>query len=96
VLATQLIDYRQSIDQALRQPRFLLGRSFFDGTDNLKLEADIGAQVLSELAQMGHDVESIAPLNPFTGMAGVIRIDAEGSKQALHDPRGHGSALGQA
>lgn len=96
VLATQLIDYRQPIEHALRTPRFLLGRSFFDGTDNLKLEADIGAQVLSELAQMGHDVESIAPLNPFTGMAGVIRIDAEGSKQALHDPRGHGSALGQA
>lgn len=96
VLATQLVDYRQPIDEALRTPRFLLGRSFFDGTDNLKLEEDIGAGVMAQLAEMGHEVEGIAPLNPFTGMAGVIRVATDGCREAQHDPRGQGSALGQA
>ncbi|MDE1165626.1 MAG: gamma-glutamyltransferase [Pseudomonas sp.] len=95
VLATQLIDFDQPIDQALRQPRFLLGRSFFDGSDNLKLEADIGQAVIDGLAHKGHDVETIAPLNPFTGQAGAISIQPDGLRHALHDPRGEGCALAQ-
>jgi len=95
VLASQLIDFRQPVDAALRMPRFLLGRSFFDATDNLKLEEDVGAAVIGQLAGMGHEVEAIAPLNPFTGMAGVIRVATDGGREAQHDPRGQGSALGQ-
>ncbi|VVQ24896.1 gamma-glutamyltransferase family protein [Pseudomonas fluorescens] len=95
VLATQLIDFAQPIDHALRTPRFLLGRSFFDGTDNLKLEADVGDAVISGLAALGHGVESIAPLNAYTGQAGIIAVYPDGRRHAQHDPRGQGCALGQ-
>lgn len=95
VLATQLIDFGAPIDQALRMPRFLLGRSFFDSSDNLKLEADIDSTVLERLAAMGHDIELIPPLSPFTGQAGAIAIEVDGRRFAMHDPRGQGSALGQ-
>jgi len=95
VLATQLIDYRQSAEAALRAPRFLLGRSFFDSTDNLKLEADIGAAVLEGLAERGHEIETTPVLSPLMGLAGVIAIDADNNRTAAYDPRSQGSALGQ-
>ncbi|TBV07009.1 gamma-glutamyltransferase family protein [Phytopseudomonas dryadis] len=95
VLATQLIDFAEPIDRALRMPRFLLGRSFFDSTDNLKLEADIAGAVGERLAAMGHDVELIPSLSPFTGQAGAIAIETDGRRFAMHDPRGQGSSLGQ-
>lgn len=96
VLATQLIDYQQSPQGALRTPRFLLGRSFFDSTDNLKLEADIGQAVLEGLAKRGHALETTPALSPLMGLAGVIAIDADGNRSAAYDPRSQGSALGQA
>ncbi|MFJ4347535.1 gamma-glutamyltransferase family protein [Pseudomonas sp. NPDC089401] len=96
VLATQLIDYQQPPQAALRTPRFLLGRSFFDSTDNLKLEADIGAPVLRGLAERGHAIETTPALSPLMGLAGVIAIDAHGRRTAAYDPRSQGSALGQA
>lgn len=96
VLATQLIDFAQPIDKALSMPRFLLGRSFFDSTDNLKLEADIDSDVINQLAKMGHDVEVIPASSPFTGQAGVIAIEKTGERFAMHDPRGQGVSLAQA
>lgn len=95
VLATQLIDFDQPIDVALATPRFLLGRSFFDSTDNLKLEADIGAPVIEGLAALGHEVEVIEAASPLTGLAGAISIEPDGTRCAMHDPRGEGTALGQ-
>jgi len=95
VLATQLIDYRQTPAAALRAPRFLLGRSFFDSTDNLKLEADIGETVLHGLAARGHAIETTPSLSPLMGLAGVIAIDADDNRCAAYDPRSQGSALGQ-
>lgn len=95
VLATQLVDFERPIEQALRTPRFLLGRSFFDSTDNLKLEADIEPEVIETLKTMGHEIEIIPALSPFTGQAGAIAIETDGRRFAMHDPRGQGNSLGQ-
>ncbi len=93
VLATQLIDFQKPIDQALAAPRFLLGRSFFDSTDNLKLEAPISHEVMQALSALGHQIESIPALSPYTGQAGIIETDGKGSASAMHDPRGEGNAI---
>jgi gamma-glutamyltranspeptidase/glutathione hydrolase len=95
VLATQLIDYQQPIDVALQTPRFLLGRSFFDSTDNLKLEGDMSQATVQGLAALGHEVEIIPARSPMTGHAGIIAIDAHDCRSAMHDPRGEGVSLGQ-
>ncbi|MGS2743514.1 gamma-glutamyltransferase family protein [Halomonas sp. LS-001] len=95
VLATQLIDYCQPVDIALASPRFLQGRSFFGSHDNLKIERSIPEHVGNELARRGHDIEWIPSLSPFTGLAGAISIQPNGLKEAMHDPRGEGSALAQ-
>jgi gamma-glutamyltranspeptidase/glutathione hydrolase len=93
VLATQLVDFQQSIEEALNAPRFLLGRSFFDSADNLKLEANIDSHVKSQLAQLGHDIEIIPTLSPYTGLAGVVGVHVNGQVSAMHDPRGQGNAI---
>jgi len=95
VLATQLIDFRHSLEEALLAPRFLLGRSFFGARDNLKLEKNLGAATGVLLSKLGHEVEWVQPLSPIMGEAGIIHIDASGQKAASHDPRGAGTALGQ-
>ncbi|MBP5954865.1 gamma-glutamyltransferase [Pseudomonas anatoliensis] len=95
VLATQLIDYQQPIDLALQTPRFLLGRSFFDSTDNLKLEFDMHESTITGLAALGHEVEVIPALSAMTGHAGIIAIDVDDQRSAMHDPRGEGVSLGQ-
>jgi gamma-glutamyltranspeptidase len=95
VLATQLVDYQQPIEQALRAPRFLQGRSFFGSSENLKLEQSIAPAVGEALALRGHSIEWIPELSPFTGLAGAIAVHPDGRREAMHDPRGDGTALGQ-
>jgi gamma-glutamyltranspeptidase/glutathione hydrolase len=87
VLLMRLIDYGMSPGSALRGPRFLLGRTFSDGRDSLKLEGDAGSNVISELARRGHDISPIEKLSPLAGQAGVIRIGTDGVVTGAHDPR---------
>lgn len=94
VLATQLIDYQQSVESALLAPRFLLGRSFFGSSENLKLEHSIAADVREELSRRGHQIETIPELSPLTGQAGALRVSPGGMAEAMHDPRGQGTAKG--
>ncbi|GAA3955561.1 gamma-glutamyltransferase [Allohahella marinimesophila] len=88
VLASQLIDFSTPVEAAIAMPRFLLGRSFFDGGDNLKLEAGVGEATIEGLKALGHDVEVLPQHNLFMGQAGIISIASNGRKEAVHDLRG--------
>ncbi|MBB4007924.1 gamma-glutamyltranspeptidase/glutathione hydrolase [Rhizobium taibaishanense] len=93
MLLTRLIDYHQSPSEALAGPRFLLGKTFSDSRDSLKIEGDCGDEVLSRLAALGHELSSIPPQSPIAGQAGVITIAQDGNLSGAHDPRGEGVAL---
>jgi gamma-glutamyltranspeptidase/glutathione hydrolase len=90
---TRLIDYGMDPLTALARPRFLLGKTFSDTRDALKLEEDAGADVFAALAARGHEVSAIAAQSPLAGHPGVIRIDADGRVSGAHDPRSDGRAL---
>ncbi|MBN3764326.1 gamma-glutamyltransferase [Burkholderia sp. Ac-20365] len=90
---TRLIDYGMDPLTALRRPRFLLGKTFSDSRDTLKLEQDAGASVFNELAARGHQLSPIPEQSQLAGHPGAIRIDAQGLTGA-HDPRSDGRALG--
>ncbi|WP_144109472.1 gamma-glutamyltransferase family protein [Paraburkholderia sp. BCC1886] len=92
-ILTRLIDYGMDPLTALTRPRFLLGKTFSDTRDALKLERDAGADVFAELAARGHEVSAIPEQSPLAGHPGVIRIDADGSATGAHDPRSDGRAL---
>lgn len=87
MLLTHLLDFAQSPEQALAAPRFLLGRTFSDSRDSLKLEADVDPATLADLAARGHDISLIPPQSPLAGQAGVVLSGPDGC-QAYHDPRG--------
>lgn len=88
MILTRLIDYQRTASEALDGGRFLLGRTFSDSNDTLKLESHLGNDVIASLANRGHDVATIPAHSPLAGQAGVIRIMSDGSIDGAHDPRG--------
>lgn len=90
---TRLIDYGMDPYTALGRPRFLLGRTFSDSRDTLKLEQDAGKEVFSGLAARGHELSPIPARSQLAGHPGAIRIAAGGSMTGAHDPRSDGLAL---
>jgi gamma-glutamyltranspeptidase/glutathione hydrolase len=93
VLLTRLIDHGLGPEVALARPRFLLGRTFSDSADSLKIETHAGAGVLAALARIGHQVAPIPALSPLAGQAGVLARDKDGNLSGAHDPRSDGCAL---
>lgn len=87
MLLTRLIDFGQSPQEALAGPRFLLGRTFSDSRDSLKIEENAGADILRDLAARGHEISPIPAQSPLAGQAGVVLAEP-GGPIALHDPRG--------
>jgi gamma-glutamyltranspeptidase len=91
---TRLIDYKMDPLTALTRPRFLLGKTFSDSRDSLKLELDAGEDVFAELKARGHEISPIPAQSPLAGHPGAIRIESDGSFIGAHDPRSDGLALG--
>jgi gamma-glutamyltranspeptidase/glutathione hydrolase len=94
-ILTRMIDYGMPPLQALAQPRFLLGKTFSDATETLKLEDDVPLSVQNELARMGHVLRTVDAQSPLMGHPGAIVIDpASGQMVGAHDPRSDGLAIG--
>jgi len=94
VLLSRLIDHGFDPLQALAAPRFLLGRTFSDTRDNLKIEASVGKDVIAAMSALGHETVAIPPLSALSGQAGVIRLNDDGWIDGAHDPRSDGCAIG--
>lgn len=96
VLLARLIDRKLDPQAALAAPRFLLGRTFSDGREALKLEASAGETTFADLARRGHEVSALDDFSPLAGQAGVIAVDDAGDVTGAHDPRSDGCAPGLA
>jgi gamma-glutamyltranspeptidase/glutathione hydrolase len=92
---TRLIDYGMDPMAALAAPRFLLGTTFSDSNDSLKLEEDVPADVVAGLRQRGHALSLLTAHNPLMGHPGAIAINpVTGQMTGAHDPRSDGLAIG--
>ena len=92
---TRLIDFGMDPMAALAAPRFLLGKTFSDATDSLKLEDNVPADVVAALRQRGHALSLLPAHNPLMGHPGAIAIDpVSGRMTGAHDPRSDGIAIG--
>lgn len=94
LVLSNLLDFGLSPAQALAAPRFLLGRTFSDTRDSLKLEESAGEETIAQLSRRGHELAVIPHFSPLAGQAGVIVIGADGTMRGAHDPRSDGAALG--
>ncbi len=93
LLLSLLIDHGLDPSEALSRPRFLLGRTFSDSRDSLKIEENAGPETVAALAAMGHEISTINSFSPLGGQAGIIRITQDGAIDGAHDPRSDGGAI---
>ncbi len=75
---------------AISAPRWLLGRTWGQTTDTLKLEARFPSDVIEALRHMGHDVEIVAEYDEAAGHAGAIVRYPHGVLEGGTDPRSDG------
>jgi gamma-glutamyltranspeptidase/glutathione hydrolase len=82
--------------EAVSAPRVLSGRFHPKDSDvPLHVEADLGADVIEELAARGHEVSIVPPKDARLGHAHAILVDG-GEPAAGIDPRSDGLELGGA
>ena len=91
---TRYAVFGQNMQAAITAPRWLLGRTWGQVSDTLKLEARFDPALVAELRRRGHDVEMLRAFDETVGHAGGIARDAQGALEAGYDPRSDGGAAG--
>lgn len=76
---------------AVSAPRWLLGRTWGQVSDTLKLEARFPATVVETLKRYGHEVEVLQAWDETMGHAGAIVRHASGVLEGGADPRSDGA-----
>ncbi|PLZ01574.1 gamma-glutamyltransferase [Burkholderia sp. WAC0059] len=79
---------------AIDAPRWLLGRTWGQTNETLKLEARFPDATFEALRALGHDVERMQPYDEAMGHAGAIVRYPNGCFEGGSDPRSDGAAIG--
>lgn len=77
--------------EAVSAPRWLLGRTWGQVSDTLKLEARFPVEVVDQLRRYGHEVEVLRAWDETMGHAGAIVRHANGVLEGGADPRSDGA-----
>jgi gamma-glutamyltranspeptidase len=84
----------RSLQAAITEPRWVLGRTWGQNTNTLKLEARFAPEVIADLRERGHDVEVVAAFDETMGHAGALVRYPDGVIEGAADPRSDGAAIG--
>lgn len=87
---TRYARFGMALQEAVTAPRWLLGKTWGEGTVGLKLEDRFPREVVAALVSAGHDVERVAPFTSMMGHAGAIVRHADGRLEGATDPRSDG------
>jgi gamma-glutamyltranspeptidase/glutathione hydrolase len=87
---TRTVLFGMPPSQAIAAPRWLLGRTWGQPSDTLKLESRFPPAVVAELRAMGHEVEMLADFDEAAGHAGALVRHADGTMEGGTDPRSDG------
>jgi len=82
------------LQESISGPRWLLGRTWGDSNDSLKLESRFSHSTQEGLRQRGHEVELLTDFSEAVGHAGAIVHHTNGMFEGAFDPRSNGSAAG--
>jgi len=91
---TRIGVYGQGVQAAIAAPRWLLGRTWGQVSDTLKLESRFDPALVAELGRRGHDTEVLRDYDETMGHAGAIKRSADGVLEGGFDPRSDGAAAG--
>jgi gamma-glutamyltranspeptidase len=86
--------FGQPLQQAIAAPRWLLGRTWGESTDSLKLESRFLPETVQALRERGHEVDVLGAYDATFGHAGAIVRHPDGMLEGASDPRSDGAAAG--
>lgn len=87
---TRHVVFGQPLQTAVTAPRWLLGRTWGQSTDTLKLESRFAPALVAELIARGHKVDVLLPFDETMGHAGALVRHADGTLEGASDPRSDG------
>lgn len=90
---TRHVVFGQPLQQAIDAPRWLLGRTWGEASDSLKLEARFNRQVIDGLFKRGHAVEMVDDYDELLGHAGAAERNVNGALEGAADPRSDGGVV---
>ncbi len=91
---TRIANFGMSPQDAIAAPRWLLGRTWGNPSDTLKLESRFDASVFEGLRARGHEVESLGEFDESVGHAGALIRAKDGGLTGGFDPRSDGGVVG--
>lgn len=91
---TRTVLFGMDPQAAVSAPRWLLGRTWGNASDTLKLESRFPSAVVDELRRRGHEVEMLADYDEAVGHAGAIVRSRDGMLEGGSDPRSDGGVAG--
>jgi gamma-glutamyltranspeptidase/glutathione hydrolase len=88
---TRIAVFGMDPQQAVAAPRWLLGRTWGQATDSLKLESRFSTGVVADLARRGHVMEVLGEYDEAMGHCGAIVRHPNGVLEGGADPRSDGA-----
>jgi oxamate amidohydrolase len=88
---TRIAVFGMDPQQAVSAPRWLLGRTWGQTNDSLKLESRFSTGIVADLARRGHEMEVLGEFDEAMGHAGAIVRHPNGVLEGGADPRGDGA-----
>ncbi|MBI3045625.1 MAG: gamma-glutamyltransferase family protein [Betaproteobacteria bacterium] len=88
---TRIAAFGMDPQQAVAAPRWLLGRTWGQSSDTLKLESRFSTGVVADLARRGHEMEVLGEFDEAMGHAGAIVRHPNGVLEGGADPRSDGA-----
>ncbi|EKS7109905.1 gamma-glutamyltransferase [Enterobacter ludwigii] len=93
-LFTRYVVQGVPLQESIARPRWLLGRTWGQTSDTLKVEGRFTPQTVARLQALGHDVECFPAFSEAMGHAGAIVRHPNGLFEGAFDPRSNGAAAG--
>ena len=88
---TRAVVHGMNPQAAISAPRWLLGRTWGQSSDSLKLEGRFPESTVQALRDRGHDVEMLNDFDEVCGHAGCAIRHSDGSLEGGSDPRSDGA-----
>ncbi|PLY09751.1 MAG: gamma-glutamyltransferase family protein [Arcobacter sp.] len=84
--------YNEDLQASINNPRWLLGRTWGNSSQSLKLESRFKEEIIKQLRHKGHDVEILSALDSAVGHAGALVYKPSKQIEGAFDPRSDGKA----
>ena len=92
-LFTRKFYQNKSLQEAIDQGRWLLGRTWGEHSTDLKMERDCFDNIGGALANKGHQIQVVPPASEIMGHAGAVIVGANGDVECASDKRSDGAGL---